>query len=382
MATPADDWFGQAFSKAWKDKAEEIGRFNLAIFGKTGVGKSTLVNAIFGTEIAQTGIGEPVTRQEHLYLHQSGTLGVLDTRGLEVGRDNDALLAELRDYLHGMRRKPMAEQLHVAWYCVRAGDRRFEETEAAFVRALHELGVPVIMVLTQVPRSLGPGGGGRVHPDAEALAARIADLRLPIVDGLIHYTMARADEFTGQTEYGLQELLDATFRGAPEGVAHAITAAQRIDFDRKRERAEAAIKMATGAATTAGASPIPFSDAAILVPLQIGMMASIAVTYGISVERSTAASIAATAAATTAGRSLVGNLVKFVPGAGTAVAGSINATVAGTFTYAMGHAWLRVCERMARGELRGVGGALDGKQVHRVFMEEFKALASRKKLPS
>jgi uncharacterized protein (DUF697 family)/GTP-binding protein EngB required for normal cell division len=377
MATPADEWFAKAFGKAWKDKTEEIGRFNLAIFGKTGVGKSTLVNAIFGTEIAQTGIGEPVTRHEHLYLHQSGTLGVLDTRGLEVGRDNEEILTELRDYLHGMRRRPLAEQLHVAWYCVRAGDRRFEPTEAEFVRALAELGVPVIMVLTQVPRA-----GDRVHPDAEALAAKIADLRLPIADGLIHYTMAQDDPFTGQTAYGLQELLDATFRSAPAGVAHAITAAQRIDYTRKRERAEAAIKVATGAATTAGASPIPFSDAAILVPLQLTMMASIAVTYGISLERSTAASLAATATATTAGRSLVGNLLKFVPGAGTAVAGTINATIAGSFTYAMGHAWLRVCERLARGELRTVGGALDGESIHRVFMDEFKAQASRRKLPS
>jgi uncharacterized protein (DUF697 family)/GTP-binding protein EngB required for normal cell division len=377
MAKPTDEWFGQAFGKAWKDKSEEIGRFNLAIFGKTGVGKSTLVNAIFGAEIAQTGIGEPVTRAEHLYLHQSGTLGVLDTRGLEVGRDNAALLGELRDYLHGMRRKPLAEQIHVAWYCVRAPDRRFESTEADFIRALAELGLPVILVLTQVPRA-----GGRVHPDAEALAASIAALDLPIQDGLIHYTMALADDFTGQTAYGLQEVLDATFRGAPDGVAHAITAAQRIDFDRKRERAEVAVKAATTAATAAGASPIPFSDAAILVPLQIGMMASVAVTYGISIERSTAASIAATAAATTAGRSVVTNMIKFVPGAGTAVAAPISATVAGTFTYAMGHAWMRVCERLARGELSAVGGALDSDSVHRIFMEEFKSRASRRKLPS
>jgi uncharacterized protein (DUF697 family)/GTP-binding protein EngB required for normal cell division len=377
MVKSTDEWFGQAFGKAWQDKAEEIGRFNLAIFGKTGVGKSTLVNAIFGAEIAATGIGEPVTRAEHLYLHQSGTLGVLDTRGLEVGRDNATLIAELRDYLHGMRRKPLADQLHVAWYCVRAGDRRFESTEADFVRALHDLGLPVILVLTQVPRA-----NGRVHPDAEALAASIAALDLPIQDGLIHYTMALADDFTGQTAYGLQEVLDATFRGAPDGVAHAITAAQRIDFDRKRERAEVAIKAATGAATTAGASPIPFSDAAILVPVQIGMMASIAVTYGISIERSTAASIAATAAATTAGRSLVTNMIKFVPGAGTAVAAPISATVAGTFTYAMGHAWLRVCERLARGELGPVGGVLDSDAVKRVFLEEFKSRASRRKLSS
>lgn len=375
MVTPSDDWFGQAFSRAWKDQAAEIGRFNLAIFGKTGVGKSTLVNAIFGSEIAATGIGEPVTRAEHLYLHQSGTLGVLDTRGLEVGRDNAELIAELTDYLHGMRRKPLADQLHVAWYCVRAGDRRFEAAEAEFVRALHGLGLPVIMVLAQVPRA-----GRRVHPDAEALAASIAEQQLPIVDGLIHYTMARGDEFTGQTAYGLRELLDATFRGAPLGVAHAITAAQRIDFDRKRDRAERAIKAATGTASTAGASPIPFSDAAVLVPLQIGMMASIAVTYGIPLERSTAASLAVTAAATTAGRSLVANLIKLVPGAGTIVAAPISATVAGTFTYAMGHAWLRVCERLARGELAAVAGALDGEAVRRVFMEEFKTQAKRRRL--
>jgi uncharacterized protein (DUF697 family)/GTP-binding protein EngB required for normal cell division len=380
MAKPTDEWFGQAFGKAWKDKSEEIGRFNLAIFGKTGVGKSTLVNAIFGSEIAKTGIGEPVTRAEHLYLHQSGALGVLDTRGLEVGRDNATLIAELRDYLHGMRRKPLADQLHVAWYCVRAGDRRFESTEADFVRALHELGLPVILVLTQVPRSIGSGSGDRVHPDAEALAASIAAQDLPIQDGLIHYTMALGDEFTGQSAYGLQEVLDATFRGAPDGAAHAITSAQRIDFVRKRERAEVAVKAATGAATTAGASPIPFSDAALLVPIQIGMMASIAVTYGVSIERSTAASIAATAAATTAGRSVVTNMIKFVPGAGTAVAAPISATVAGTFTYAMGHAWIRVCERLARGELGVVGGALDNESVHRIFMEEFKSRAARRKI--
>lgn len=377
MAKPGDEWFGQAFGKAWQDKAEEIGRFNLAIFGKTGVGKSTLINSIFGAEIAATGIGEPVTRAEHLYLHQSGTLGVLDTRGLEVGRDNAALIEELEDYLHGMRRRPLAEQLHVAWYCVRAGDRRFESTEADFIRALHGLGLPVILVLTQVQRA-----GGRVHPDAEALAASIASLELPIQDGLIHYTMAKGDEFTGQEAYGLQGLLDATFRGAPEGVAHAITAAQQIDFERKRERSEKAIKAATGAATTAGASPIPFSDAAILVPIQIGMMASIAVTYGVPIERSTAASLAATAAATTVGRTLVTNMLKFVPGAGTVVAAPISATVAGTFTFAMGRAWVRVCERLARGELNAVGGALDSESVHRVFMEEFKNQARRPRLSS
>ena len=42
-----------------------------------------------------------------------------------------------------MRRLPLSEQIHVAWYCVRGMDRRFEDTEADFVRRLDELGLPV-----------------------------------------------------------------------------------------------------------------------------------------------------------------------------------------------------------------------------------------------
>src|SRR6201989_2732468 len=136
MATPADDWFGQAFTKAWRDKAEEIGRFNLAIFGKTGVGKSTLVNAIFGEDVAETGIGQPVTQGSHLYLHADGHFGVLDTRGLEIGTDAATIRAELKEYVGPLRRLPQSEQVHVAWYCVRSLDRRFEETEESFVREL------------------------------------------------------------------------------------------------------------------------------------------------------------------------------------------------------------------------------------------------------
>jgi predicted GTPase len=69
------DWFSKQFGDKFEEKGREIGRFNLAIFGKTGVGKSTLVNAIFGENVAATGIGEPVTQDSHLYLHAEGHFG-------------------------------------------------------------------------------------------------------------------------------------------------------------------------------------------------------------------------------------------------------------------------------------------------------------------
>jgi predicted GTPase len=288
-----DHWFRDAFERSFQEEADRIGRFNLAIFGKTGVGKSTLVNAIFGEDIAATGIGEPVTPQEHLYLHRSGTLGVLDTRGLEIGRDTDVILRELGDYLKLQKSKPLLDQIHLAWYCVRAGDRRFEDAEAAFVRELRSLGLPVILVLTQVTVRAGVG-----HPDAVELARKIEALDLPIWDNRVFMTMAVRDDFAGSDAHGLEDLLDATFQAAPDGVEEAIAAAQQIDLAAKRASSRKAIQKAVAAAGAAGAAPIPFADAVVLVPIQMGMMAAVARIYGLTVDKAATATLAATVGAT------------------------------------------------------------------------------------
>ena len=367
MPSGPDDWLRDQFTRAYREQAEKYGRFNLAIFGKTGVGKSTLVNAIFGEEVAATGIGEPVTPAAHLYVHSTDFLGVYDTRGLEIGVDTQRLLAELTDYVTSMRTKPIAEQLHVAWYCVRYGDRRFEDAEADVVGTLHRLGLPVILVITQVPTR-----DGVPHPDAVALAENIQGRDLPIYGRRAFFTMARPDTFTDQEAHGLMDVLDATFQVAPQAVEEALTAAQKIDAARKRKQADAKIAAAVTAASTAGATPIPFADAMLLVPIQLTMMAAIAQTYGVPMDRTTMAGLAATAGATSAGRSLVGGMIKLIPGAGAVAGGVINASVAGSVTFAMGRAWMVVCQRLAKGELAAVDGALDSGAIRNLFSDEFR----------
>ena len=54
-----------------------------------------------------TGIGEPVTRGSHLYLDKVGHLGIVDTQGLEVGKDNKQILAELHKAMTQMRQMPL-----------------------------------------------------------------------------------------------------------------------------------------------------------------------------------------------------------------------------------------------------------------------------------
>lgn len=361
-----NSWSDEEFRQKWQEQADEIGRFNLAIFGKTGVGKSTLLNAIFGEDVAPTGIGEPVTMEHHLYLHRAGFFGLLDTRGLEIGEDTDTLIRELSEYITSQRAKPLSEQIHVAWYCVRATDRRFEDTEAEFIRELHRLGIPVIVVLTQVPSR-----DGRIHADAATLAEHITTLGLPIFNGRPIHVMASPDEFTGQVQHGLGDLVDATFRVAPDGVETAFAAAQKIDLGRKRKKAKDAIRMAATAALSVGAVPIPVADASILVPIQLGMMARVAAIYGVKVETAALASTVAASAATVAGKSTVVGLLKLIPVAGTIVGGTISAAVASTFTLAVGYAWAVVCGELTQGRLRGSDGSLDNRLVRQLFQEQF-----------
>lgn len=367
------DWFTESFRAEYDRQLDILGRFNLALFGKTGVGKSTLVNAVFGEPVANTGIGAPVTQDSHLYLDDRGRLGLLDTRGLEVGRDDKQLFKELDAYVKELRKGPVEEHVHVVWYCVRGMDRRFEPFEADFVRHLDGLGLPVVVVLTQVPR----GPDGRLHPDAVTLAEHITDLGLPIVDGRPYPTYALEDPFTGQSSYGLMDLLGATFRCAPEAVHAALTAAQQIDLRRKAIQARRFIAGTAAGAAGVAATPIPFSDASVLVPLQLGMMARVAQLYQVPVDRAAMMAVASTTLATQAGRASVTGLLKLIPGAGTVAGGAIGAGVASSFTYAMGEAWLRVVLLAAEGRLSGVDGVLDNDRLREAFLDEFRRRAPR-----
>ena len=360
-------WFSDSFRAEFDRQAELLGRFNLAMFGKTGVGKSTLVNAIFGENVAATGIGEPVTRGSHLYVDRRGQLGIVDTQGLEVGRDDKVLLKDLDAMVKDMRKKPLSDQVHVAWYCVRGLDRRFEESEADFIRRIDDLGLPVICVFTQVPKR-----GEQFHPDAVALARHVESLHLPIVGDRPFLTNALRDQFSDQPQHGLVELMRATFQVAPEAVHGALAAAQKVDLAAKAREAHKAIATATAAAGAAAATPIPFSAASLLVPIQLSMMARIAHLFDIRFDRAALMAVASTSAATFGGRALFTNLLKLIPGAGMVVGGVVSAGVATTFTAAMGRAWLTVCQKAASGQLRTLDGALDSQAVKDLFETEFR----------
>lgn len=360
---------GRMFTEKHAEAVRDLGRFNLAVFGKTGAGKSTLINAVFGRAVALTGTGPPITSGLDYYEHPDGILGLYDSQGFETGHAGEAVLAGIEKIVRDSRSQPIERRIHAAWYVVRWSDRRFEDSQAAFVRRLSEL-VPVIFVLSQVPMA----ADGRIHGDALAMAAYIESFSLPLspVNNVI-LTNAQPDDFLKTVVFGLERLLDATFATAPEATRRALVAAQLIDKERKRHAANQIIKAATSSALATGITPIPFSDAAILVPIQIAMIARITAAYGLTVPTSKIAalvgSLMLTSGATTAGRWLVSSLLRVVPG-GQIPAMAISGIVAASLTSAIGRAWLEVCERML--ERDSSGAALDIAAMQELFRAEFR----------
>lgn len=110
--------------------------------------------------------------------------------------------------------------------------------------------------------------------------------------------------------------------------------------DQMRKKSHNIIHAASLTAAIIGCSPIPFSDAFLLVPVQLTMMARLHKLFGQSWSASLGKSLSKELVLVGLGRSAVGNILKLVPVVGTVTGSAVNATVAMSITEALG--WLTV----------------------------------------
>lgn len=341
MAT--QDELDDEFSKAFDDEgAQALGRVNIAIYGATGAGKSSLINAIFGAEVASTGVGEPVTATTALYVNETGTLGIYDGAGFELGA-----VTPVREIVRRIRRdrspgKGASDLIHVAWFCVNSATARLEAGQVESIKRIAAEGIPVILVLTKCSVR-----DGLLDPAVARLADAIAAMSLPVVGGRAVPTAAIEDAFNGTGKYGLEALLETTYRVVPEAQRVAIAAAQKIDLTIKARYARSWIAGAVAFAGGVGFAPVPLADAAVLVPAQAALMAKIAAIYDIPKARAAQLIAAATSSAAAGGKLAAASIIGLVPGVGQV----INAAVAGTVTGAIGESWRAMSERIFTGSL-------------------------------
>ena len=338
------------------DKAlAELGHVNLIIAGKSGVGKSTLINSVFRQDVADTGVGKPVTEKMRLYEREGVPLRIYDTKGLELDAAAQAQTIREINNLIQSKRSLGEEQhyIHGIWYCLNAGCARVEDFELAFIRKISSE-VPVIVVITRGSRAKDvlKGYKQRKH-DAEAMKKVVDDelSSLPQYRGC-YIVLAKKED--GERPFGLEELTKETARMIPNQAKKAFTNAQKVLIEQKVQASNLIINSYAVTAATIGAVPIPFSDAPLLVSAELAMCARITATFGIDLDKATAANLvvalAGVTGVTVTGKLVVSNLLKLIPGAGSVAGGVISGTTAAILMQALGRTYVAVLRMLAEGE--------------------------------
>lgn len=366
----------QKIMEAVKKEYEELTTLNVMILGKTGVGKSTLINNMFSKKVAETGTGKPVTTKIRKYELPEYPLAIYDTPGLELSGENDVdnLLEQvIGEIQKGIKSGNVSEAIHCIWYCVSTPSHRFEQAEVEFLqKLLHGIeyfNVPVIVVLTQ----------SYSKADAKALKAAIEKENLAIANvvPVLAENYDIDEDYTAKA-FGLDKLSEVMNNVIPDAVRKTFIALQVANIELKKGKAQAVVAASAATAAATGAVPIPFSDAALLVPEQITMLAGITAVFGVPIEKATLVAIISatigTAGTTVLGKTIVSGLIKLIPGVGSVVGGAISGATAAALTAALGEAYITILIMVCKGEMKiaDIGTDEGRAEITRIFTEQLK----------
>ena len=221
----------------YQDAAEVLEKDNLPpaniiVAGITGTGKSTLINAVFGSELAETGTGRPVTAHIAEYKKDEIPICIWDTVGLELDsaktkesinsiRDTIASKADSEDHF---------DHIHAIWYCINSGSNRYQGAEIDFIKSLYSIGVPFIIVLTQCI-----GDPKKVNSFEENIRNINNSMGMSDID-IVQVCAQDFKVISGTIPaFGLDVLVNKTIDKLPDFIKGGFIAAQNVSKAQKRE---------------------------------------------------------------------------------------------------------------------------------------------------
>ena len=330
-------------------------RGNVLVIGNSGVGKSTLINAVLGDEKAKTGWGTTgTTNRLELYEPENDEIPfrIIDTIGFQPGilQQQRAIRAVKKWSKECAKKGYEDNQINVIWFCVEGTSRKlFPETIKNLTKAASMWeSVPVVVVITKsysVPERTQ--NVELVHNAFAAQKRHGSNLRKVIPVVAAPYVL---NENAFAAPDGISELIETTNSLMPEGFKAAEKDLSKFILNRKRFLSQSVVTTATAAGVVVGAVPIPFSDAVLLTPTEIAEVNAIAKIYGIGKDEKSKQflnSIVEVGTVGTAAKALISAL-KAIPGINLG-ASVINAVIAGVIVAGLGEGSIYAFEQIYLG---------------------------------
>ncbi|PDX15084.1 GTPase [Helicobacter pylori] len=371
---------GLNMSKMLEHIKKEKPMMNILLMGYTGSGKSSLINALFGKEIAKAGVGKPITQHLEKYIDEQKGLILWDTKGIEDKDYHDTMQSIKKEMEDSFKTLDEKEAIDVAYLCVKETSSRVQERE--LLSFAKNWNIPTIVVFTNtakrydtfvqrskeiIDEEWGFKGFVRAYVRVNSVAFSFRGLKVPVE--------------------GLEELVDETKKcliEAKKNKQNHFLLIQKANIQARKqamiEECKTIIHVASGAAGAAGLIPIPFSDALTIAPIQAGMIYKMNDAFGMDLDKSVGASLVAGLLSVTAvaqvGRTLVNGFLKFIPVVGS-VAGGATAVI---ITEGIGFAYLKVLEKCFNDETGEVNLPGEVGMITSLFKENYLNLDTIKKL--
>ena len=278
----------QAFELSEKEMKSARDNLNILILGKTGVGKSTLINTVFGKNVAKTGSGRPITQEIRKY-KVDDDFSIFDTKGLEL-KDFSNIKGDIENFLDKKSGKTPHEQIHIAWLCIAETSRRVEDGERELWGLLQKYHIPSMLVITKATQDMDENGvkfSDFIKKDFKIKNERHIQRVVALA--------VKDDEGNESKVKGVENLVQKTYNLQPEALKNAFARKQNFDKELQiKAKTDEARKIINRYAVAAGNAFkfLSVADAVLLFPTQIAMIVHISKIYGLELSLDSAKKLA------------------------------------------------------------------------------------------
>ena len=327
---------------------------NVLVIGNSGVGKSTLINAVLGEEKATTGWGNSGTT-DHLEIYENDEIPfrIIDSVGFEPSffKKKKAIDAVKKWSKNSAKNGNEDSKIDIIWFCVEGTSRKlFPDTikSLSSATAMWE-SVPVIVAITKSYSEPERKINVEMVQNAFAKQKRYSKNLKKVIPVVAQDYVINDSSYVEPV--GITELIEATNNFLPEGKKAADDDIYHYKIKRKKALAQGIVGTATTAGSVIGAIPISVADAPLLSGIEAGEITALAKLYEIPKGEKSKQLMGTIIEAGTASAAAKGaiSVLKSIPGVNL-VAGVLNAVIAGCFVAAIGEASIYIFEQVYLGK--------------------------------